>query len=595
MPPMIEPKYSDLNTLFTARVFSIPEYQRYYSWGKKQRLDLFNDINQLKVNNDLSDDENNKHHFMATIVCFKTQTIERIDGAQYRLYDIVDGQQRITSLIILMKSIFLALDDGNAKDDLARTIVKADGQLILLQTNNTNQAIFTNFIRDGRLPNYTELETPADKNLSNGINECIGFVRNWSSDNPAFNNNNNERVLSLLEILRYRLGFVVYDTEDPSVVYRVFEVLNSRGLSVDWLDKCKSALMGKAYDLSPTPATRTSNINALNNLWGNLYTLIAPCSIDGQEIIRVTATILYGDESGKPQKAETALSMLIDQCSKAEDAIRVSNEIFNVARKLVELQTNIHLGPVADVLHARILAVSISLTDKLEARERENVLKEWEKVTFRIYGIFGKDSRHKVGDYVRLANKIMNSTSGAGSYLEILEAVQYLGSDYLIDAAIKEGIEGKNVYDNNQDVVRYILWEYEEYLAKELGDGSKINDQAKNAIWEARSASESIEHIYPQNPTSDGPWDGKISKEPEAEAAALINSIGNLILLPQALNKSASNSGFIAKKAAYRGAETLRMVKEITARDNWSDVEIKDREQKIINWMKKRWGQADKN
>ncbi len=63
---MIEPKYQTLNGLFSDRVFRIPKYQRFYSWLKKQREDLFGDIRELAKKGE------DRHHFMATIVCFRT-------------------------------------------------------------------------------------------------------------------------------------------------------------------------------------------------------------------------------------------------------------------------------------------------------------------------------------------------------------------------------------------------------------------------------------------------------------------------------------------------------------------------------------------
>ena len=52
----------------------------------------------------------------------------------------------------------------------------------------------------------------------------------------------------MLRILRNRLGFIFYVLDDEGSVYTVFEVLNSRGLEVDWLDKSKSMLMGIAFE-----------------------------------------------------------------------------------------------------------------------------------------------------------------------------------------------------------------------------------------------------------------------------------------------------------------------------------------------------------
>ncbi len=573
---MIEPKYNNLNALFVDRVFRIPKYQRYYSWGKKQRQDLFSDISQIFQLNKKGAD---RDHFMATIVCYRTDEVKAVGSKEYRMYDIVDGQQRLTTLILLLKSVQLNLDEGEEKDDLSKIIVKSDGNLILLQTNNTNKHIFNNFIRDGEIPKKSDLKTHADRNIYAGIKDCQKYVDEWHEEN--------DDILSLFRVIRNKLGFVVYDTADPRVVYSVFEVLNSRGLIVDWLDKCKSSLMGLSYEKAKSDESRNTFISELNDLWGNIYQEIARYPIPGHEILRVTATLYTGTEFGKPQKAETALSSLKDTCSSPEDTIKVSKQILEVAKKLVNLQSNVHLGPVTNVLQARVLAVAISLTTSLSENERKKVLRQWEKVTFRIYGIFGKDSRSKVGDYVRLANKIMNKSSEASRYSEIMSAVRTIGSAYPVEQAINEGLKNKDVYDGNQDVVRYILWRYEENLAKEAGQGSVVNEEFKKEIWEVRSVNESIEHIMPQNPEPGGAWDGKIDKD--SDYAHVVNGIGNLILLPQPLNNEAKRQGFVAKKNVYLKSEGLRMVQEITRRDNWSQTEIKERENKMLDWVTKEW------
>jgi len=65
---MIEPKYFTLNALFAERVFRIPQYQRFYSWQKRQLDDLFTDLEDLYE----KDRDGDRHHFMATIVCYRT-------------------------------------------------------------------------------------------------------------------------------------------------------------------------------------------------------------------------------------------------------------------------------------------------------------------------------------------------------------------------------------------------------------------------------------------------------------------------------------------------------------------------------------------
>jgi len=568
---MIEPKYQNLNSLFADRVFRIPKYQRYYSWGKKQRDDLFSDISQL------SEKGGDQDHFMATVVCYKTNEVQEIGSKEYRMFDIVDGQQRMTTILMLIKAIHLKLDSGEDKDELGKIIVKSDGNLILLQTNNPNKHIFNHFIRNGEVPKKADLKTHADRNIYGGIRESTKFVDKWKEEKGE--------VLSLFRIVRNRLGFVVYDTDDPRVVYTVFEVLNSRGLAVDWLDKCKSSLMGIAYETAKTDDARTEFINELHDLWGNVYDEIANYPIPGHEILRVTATLYTGTESGKPQKAETALESLKTGCVSPEDTIKTSKRILEVAKKLVSLQSNVHLGPVTNVLQARVLAVALSLTDALSDTERERVLDQWEKVTFRIYGIFGKDSRSKVGDFIRLANKIMNKSSGASRYSEIISAVRGLGREHPIEMAINEGLRNKDVYDNNQDVVRYLLWRYEEHLAKE--SGAIVNQEFKKEIWSNRAANESIEHIMPQNPEPGGAWDGKTSGDIEYER--VVNGLGNLVLLPNGLNNEAKRQGFVAKKSVYKKSEGLRMVQEVLKVDDWTQDEIGNREKRMLEWIAKEW------
>lgn len=570
---MIEPKYKNINALFSDRVFRIPKYQRYYSWGTKQRNDLFSDISQLKKKG------GDRDHFMATIVCYQTDEVKEIGSKEYRLFDIVDGQQRLTTLIILIKCIHLALEHGEEKEELGKIIVKSDGHVILLQTNNTNKHLFNKFIREGEIPTKNEITTHADRNIYDGIKECNKFVDEWKEVNG--------NVLSLLRIIRNKLGFVVFDTDDSRVVYSLFEVLNSRGLAVDWLDKCKSLLMGIAFENGETPESRASYIDELNDLWGKIYTEISKYPVPGHEILRVTATLYTGTEAGKPQKAESALESLAKACSRSEDTIKVSNQILDVAKKLIELQDKAQLAPLTNILQARVLAVAILLTKSVTDSERSQLLKQWEKVTFRIYGLFSKDSRSKVGDYVRLANKIMNKSAGASRYSEIMNAIREIGIDFPIDRAIDEELRGKDVYDGNQDIIRYLLWRYEEHLAKIAGKNAVVNEEIRTLIWHARSSNESIEHIMPQNPESGGAWAGKTTQETRHEL--IVNNLGNLILIPQGINSEAKRQGFVAKKGVYRKSEGLRMVGEVLEKEDWSESEIKVREEKLLNWIRQEW------
>ena len=143
-----EPKLYTLNEVLHDRLFRVPPYQRGYSWTASERGDLFQDLRDLR---DLRRDE----HFMATLVFRDTGKQEMIGGSdRLRLYDVVDGQQRLTTLIILLKAIEKSLSkDGQRKpaEKLEAILVKEQKNLVLLQTNHDARDTLDGYLRQGEL------------------------------------------------------------------------------------------------------------------------------------------------------------------------------------------------------------------------------------------------------------------------------------------------------------------------------------------------------------------------------------------------------------------------------------------------------------
>jgi hypothetical protein len=252
--------------------------------------------------------------------------------------------------------------------------VKRDGNLILLQTNNANERIFNRFIRDGVNPTDEDLQTHSDLNLAEAINDCTEFVKLWQDHGAQ----DHGAIESLMSLVLHRLGFVIYDTEGSRAVYTVFEVLNSRGLEVDWLDKAKSMLMGQAFELATSAETAQAEIQSLQNVWGELYREIAKEDVPGDEILRVTATLRFGAGAGKPRSAEDSLERLRSECDAFDKPRRLSGWLLEVARKLTSLHGNIYLGPVTEILHARLLAVALMSAKGVNEPERKKLLEQWE-------------------------------------------------------------------------------------------------------------------------------------------------------------------------------------------------------------------------
>jgi len=114
-----------------------------------------------------------------------------------------------------------------------------------------------------------------------------------------------------------------------------------------------------------------------------------------------------------------------------------------------------------------------------------------------VFGLCRKDARTAVGDYVRLAWDILNKgslNSGENGVANRIKSFSE-GKEHGIDWAVAQ-LENENCYEGWEDELRYLLFRYEEYLAKR--QGQQFSNEQWSRIWES-SAAKSIEHVFPQS------------------------------------------------------------------------------------------------
>ncbi|MGA9071731.1 MAG: HNH endonuclease family protein, partial [Terracidiphilus sp.] len=231
---------------------------------------------------------------------------------------------------------------------------------------------------------------------------------------------------------------------------------------------------------------------------------------------------------------------------------------------------------------------ALYLATGVSEMERTKLLEQWERITFRIFGLLQKDSRTKVGDYVRLASRIIKGDPDYQSFNQIMAELRNIGADYSIKEAVENGLRRVDLYRESPEVCRYILWNYEEFLARSIGSNATIDEHERTQIWRIR-ATDSLEHIFPQTPGTG--WKGKTGKSPFSQKAidANVHRLGNLLLLPQPLNSEAQARPFTEKKALYE-KHNLRMIDKVCAVKDWTFDSIDDREEKLASWAEQRWG-----
>lgn len=553
----IQPQYLTLSKLLDKRLFRIPEYQRAYSWTSHERQDLFGDIEKMHSK---GPDEG---HFMAAVVCLRC-TNQILGTDEFDVVEVVDGQQRLTTLIILLNSIKLALDQKNKGEaklarELGELLVKVEGdELLLLQTNHDSSHHFETFLRKGTAVSAHKAKTFADKEILKAIEDCQEFASSWKETNGTLS--------SLAALLKNRLFFLLHEIDDEKSVYTVFEVLNSRGLDVSWLDRLKSILMGAAFELKNT--NQDGLIDDLHTAWRDIYAVIGLRQGLSTEALRFAATLRVGEAPSRPLGEQDSVNVLRSAAGNAKQIREGASWLLRVTQACDTVTANPRVNAVTRISQARLLATAIHLRNDIKENQREALLARWEKVSFRIYGMLGNDARTRVGDYVRLAWRIINESLSVQS---IDTAIGEIGQEFTIEKAV-EALRKADCYEGWESELRYFMFRYEEHLAKK----QKLNfsNEQWEKIWMV-SPAESIEHIWAK------------SKAPDK----CRHRLGNLVLLPPNLNSKLQNDSPTQKVAAYRktGLLIAGEVVDMIEAGGWKAKSIEDRETALLEWAANEW------
>ena len=235
--------------------YHIPGYQRPYAWTEEETGVLFDDLY------DFFQTESADNYFLGSIVLIK----EEIN----RHADVIDGQQRLTTLTILFSVLADAFHTQDYRNDCKKYLqekgnilegIAAQPRIFLRQQD---QEFFSKYIQDIQLDVLEQMDPATlDTEAKCHIQKNCLILREKFKE--AFSDE--EELLRFSQFLLTRCFLVVVSTPNQQSAFRVFSVMNSRGLDLLPTDIIKSVTIGK---LSPEEqASYTEKWEALENLTG---------------------------------------------------------------------------------------------------------------------------------------------------------------------------------------------------------------------------------------------------------------------------------------------------------------------------------------
>ena len=230
-----------LEQLFEGRLYRIPDYQRGYAWEQPQLDDLLEDLELLPAGQ-------HRYHYTGTVVLHRREDNPVRDkrGSSYEVFDVVDGQQRLTTIVVLLDAVRRELA-GLGQDDLAQGIMdrfvaatdRNDQPLPKMKLNSDCQAFFfDSVLRDG--PALGEAPIRSHRNLSNAKEHFLRFLRekgkSLGSAYPLW-------VEELRNKICDQLVISLHEIQEDADAGVIFEVMNNRGRPITEFEKGRCCMI----------------------------------------------------------------------------------------------------------------------------------------------------------------------------------------------------------------------------------------------------------------------------------------------------------------------------------------------------------------
>lgn len=583
------------------KIYDIPRYQREYTWNQRDWANLYDDITQ-----------NDAGYFLGSFIVVNGTVNSKMDTIHY---EVIDGQQRLTTLSLLLAALYTrimehkdSIDDDMMLDDIRplrnRLILKSDKSMtrVIPQVQNHNLEDYRWILKE-----HIGLDAVMQKPKFLGLRK-MSKAFNYFYDRlgeDVGGRDGIECVRCLLDICRLVCSAVVVQitVDSHADAYTLFASLNNRGVPLSAVDLIKNMLLGKVAGVDDGQLDyyfeRWQEV--LHNL-GDDYKTQERFFRQNYDAFRREVNKPFIGESGSqlPLGSVATRSNLLkiyEKRMEADDgALKVLDELTEnsaLYSKIIGLDQEgpdselsnqlLELSRAQGVASYLMLLLLFKKQNQLELKDETLALLVKLLVCFFVRR--NLTDTPPTRDLERLFISICESLESEG--LKGIAAAEYIKKRLVdvsaSDASFKERLEGP-IYDVNPDMTRYILT---------VIASPSVTKEMK-PLWERYASGNyvwTIEHIFPQGKNIPDEWvkmvaDGDMSKAIEVQEKQ-VHTLGNLTIT--GYNSKLSNMPFVTKRdrkdvyganVGYRNG--LNLNDELVNTDTWTSEQIQERTDKLV-------------
>jgi uncharacterized protein with ParB-like and HNH nuclease domain len=538
--------------------YHIPGYQRPYAWTEEETGILFDDLYEFFQTEAVD------NYFLGSIVLIKEEN--------RRYADVIDGQQRLTTLSIL----FAVMANTFQSEEFKKTCKKylqEDGNILegisaqpRVFLRDRDQSFFSKYIQNIQLEQLAQidpatLDTESQRHIQSN---CAVLQERFQESFLG-----EEELIKFSQFLLTRCYFVTVSTPNQESAFRVFSVMNSRGLDLLPTDIIKSMTIGNLP--AAEEQSYTTKWEELENLTGR----------DGfNEVFAHTRTI-FVKERPKKNLLDEFKEYVVRTTSPKE---LIDNYLVPYTNAYVQLK-NAEFSSTQNAEEINSLLYWLNRTNN----------SDWMPPAIKFLAEHSHDSVYVLW-FIRKLERL-------ASYLLVTEQdVNHRTDRY---KWILVEMESRPDHSLTTPLVNIELteWEKEQFIAALNGEIYSMTAQRRNYIIQRLDSFVSdggasyntklftIEHVLPQHPSPDSEW---MQLWPDMQEQKFwLNRIANLVPLTRQRNSAAQNYDFAAKKVKYfqskNGTSSYTLTTQVISLEAWTPDIVAVRQKDLLQIFTSHW------